>query len=75
MDLYTRLLKEREEDEQRRGRPLGMFHNVDSPALDRRLADAPEDLPRHGTDLHRLYRYAHRGSHKHRDGYEIRALR
>lgn len=52
-----------------------MFHNVDSPALDRRLADAPEDLPRHGTDLHRLYRYAHRGSHKHRNGYEIRALR
>ncbi len=40
MGLYERLLEERAEEE-RRGRPLGAFYGLDSPALDRRLADAP----------------------------------
>lgn len=51
MGLYVRLLKERELEAQRRGRPLGILHNLDSPVLDRRLANPPEDLPGYGIDL------------------------
>jgi hypothetical protein len=62
MGLYERLLAEREEEERRRGRPLGEFYGLDSKALDRRLADAPKDrAPGYGRDLYLLYRYANEG--------------
>ncbi len=38
-----------------------MFHNVDSPVLDRRLADAPENRPGYAPDLVLLHRYTHTG--------------
>jgi hypothetical protein len=46
MDLYARLLKEKEEEEHRRGRPLGHFRGIDSKVLDRKLNNPPEDQPR-----------------------------
>jgi hypothetical protein len=62
--LYERLLKEREEEERRRGRPLGHFHGSDSPILDRLLANAPEDRPKkYGADLRKLYQYINKGVH------------
>ncbi len=49
-------------EERRRGRPLGAFYESDSPVLDRRLADAPEDRsPGYRGDLHLLHRYVNEG--------------
>lgn len=46
MGLYERLLEEKEEEERRRGRPLGEFYGLASKALDRRLEGASkEDRP------------------------------
>jgi hypothetical protein len=62
--LYERLLKEREEEERRRGRPLGHFLGSGSPVLDGLLADAPKDRPkRYGADLRKLHRYINNGVH------------
>ncbi len=62
MGLYERLLAEKEEEERRRGRPLGEFHGVDSKVLDRQLANTPRDRPPgYGRDLYLLYRYANEG--------------
>ena len=62
MGLYERLLKEREEEERRRGRPLGHFLGSGSPVLDGLLADAPKDRPkRYGADLRKLHRYIDKG--------------
>jgi hypothetical protein len=63
MGLYERLLEERRREERRRGRPLGAFHGLDSPVLDRRLADASKDRPRgYRGDLRLLHRYANEGA-------------
>ena len=63
MGLYERLLEERAEDERRRGRPLGTLYGLDSPVLDRRLADdAPEDRPPgYRRDLAMMHRYINEG--------------
>jgi hypothetical protein len=61
MDLYERILKEREEEERRRGRPLGPYHGMDSIVLDRRLDNSPTNRPRYGADLYQLYGYVHGG--------------
>jgi hypothetical protein len=62
MGLYERLLEERKREERRTGRPLGAFYGLDSPILDRRLADAPEDRPPgYRGDLRLLHRYANEG--------------
>ena len=61
MDLYARLLKEKVEGEHGRGRPLGRFRGSDSKVLDRKLNNPPEDQPRYGADVHRLYQHVHRG--------------
>jgi hypothetical protein len=62
LGLYERLLKEREEEERRRGRPLGHFLGSGSPVLDGLLADAPKDRPkRYGADLRKLHRYIYKG--------------
>ncbi len=46
MRLYERLLEERaEEEERRRGRPLGTFCGSDSPVLDRLLPNTFKDRP------------------------------
>jgi hypothetical protein len=51
-----------QEEERRRGRPLGASYGSDSPGLDRRLADASEDRPpRYRGDLRLLHRYANEG--------------
>jgi hypothetical protein len=75
MGLYTRLLKEREEEERHKGSTPSTFRNVDSPALKRRLADAPEYSPRYVADLQRLYRYVRRGPTNAGTGMRYRALR
>jgi hypothetical protein len=61
--MYERLLKEKEEEERRRGRPLGALYGSDSPVLDRLLlADAPESRPSgYRGDLRLLHRYANEG--------------
>jgi hypothetical protein len=62
MGLYERLLKEKEEEERRRGRPLGAFFGLDSSVLDRRLADASKDRPLgHHGDPYLLHRYTKEG--------------
>jgi hypothetical protein len=62
MGLYEKILAERVEEERRRGRPLGRFYGLDSPALDRLLSNAHKDRPkRYGADLRRLHRYIYKG--------------
>ena len=63
MGLYERLLEERvQEEERRRGRPLGALYGSDSPVLDRRMADAPKDRPPgYRGDLRLLHRYINEG--------------
>jgi len=61
VDLYEKIIAERTEEEQRRGRPLGHFRGVDSKMLDRRLNNPPEEQSRYGADVHRLHQYVHRG--------------
>jgi hypothetical protein len=63
VELYERLLKEKEEGERRRGRPPGAFYGSASPVLDRRLlVDAPQDrLPGYRGDLRLLHRYTNEG--------------
>ncbi len=62
MGLYQRLLEEKEEEERRRGRPLGAFYGVDSAVLDRRLAAASKDRPSgYRRGMYLLYRYANEG--------------
>jgi hypothetical protein len=63
MGLYEKVLAERAEEEHRRGRLLGTFRGLNSAVLDRRLANAPENRPGYGADVHRLYQYVHRGVH------------
>jgi hypothetical protein len=43
MQLHEKILAERVEEERRRGRPLGRFYGLDSPALDRLLSNAHKD--------------------------------
>jgi hypothetical protein len=64
MGLYEKILAERVEEELRRGRPLGHFYGLDSPALDRLLVNnAPKDRPEYSADLRKLHRYIRRGVH------------
>jgi hypothetical protein len=60
MGLYKRILKERAE-ERGKGRPLSRFRGSDSPALDRQLANAPEERVEYGADLGMLYRFIQKG--------------
>jgi hypothetical protein len=73
--LYERIIVERAEEERRRGRPLGMFHNSDSPVLDRLLAEATEDRPRYRADLVLLRCYLRKGPTNAGMGMRLRALR
>jgi hypothetical protein len=63
LGFYERLLKEREEEQRRRGRPLGQFYGLDSLALHRQLVNAPKDRPKYGADLRKLHRYINKGVH------------
>jgi hypothetical protein len=63
MNLYERILKEREEVERHRGRPLGPYHGIGSLVLNRRVDNPPRNQPEYSADLYRLYRYVHRGVH------------
>ncbi len=63
MGLFERLLEEKEEEKRRRGRPLGQFYRLDSPALDRLSANAPRARPGYDADLRKLHRYIHKGVH------------
>ena len=76
MGLYERLLEERKKEERRRGRPLGSFYGLDSPVLDRRLADAPGNRPpRYRADLYALHRYANEGVRGQGDAYRLHSLK
>jgi hypothetical protein len=58
----TSVCWKREKEERRRGRPLGAFYGLDSPVLDRLLADAPKDRsPGYRRDLRLLHRFAKEG--------------
>ena len=69
--LHGRLLKERDEEERRRGRPLGRFHGLDSPALERAMDGR---RPGTGGDLYRLYRFVHGGVHSPGAGMWFKSL-
>jgi hypothetical protein len=73
--LYERIIAERAEEERRKGRPLGMFHNSDSQVLDRLLTDAPEDRLVYPADLSLLRRYVHTGPTNAGTGMRYRALK
>lgn len=75
MGLYERLLKEREEEELRRATPLDKFYGSDSAALDRLLANAPENRPEYGADLRKLHRYLCRGVHSPGAGMHFASLK
>ena len=62
MGLYKQLLEEQAQEERHLGRPLSTFYELDSPVLDRRPADAPEDRPPgYRGDLRLLHRYIDEG--------------
>jgi hypothetical protein len=64
LGLYERLLEDREEEELRRVTPLGKFYGSESAALDRLLANAPENRPKkYGADLRKLHMYIRKGVH------------
>jgi hypothetical protein len=76
MGLYERLFEEIEKEERRRGRPLGAFYGLDSPVLDRRLANVPKDRVGDRADLYGLYQNARKGGVRSQDGaYRSRSLR
>ena len=75
MGLYERILKEREEEEWRRGRPLGPYHGIDSLVLDRRVDNPVANQPLYRADLYRLYRYVHGGVHSLGSGYRFQHLK
>jgi hypothetical protein len=75
MDLYERILKEREEEERRRGRPLGPYHGMDSIVLDRKLGNPSANQSGYSGDLHRLYRYVHSGIRSLGGGYRFQHLK
>ena len=76
MGLYERILEERAEEEKRRGRPLGTLYGLDSPVLDRLLADAPEDRPPgYSADLSTMHRLMSRGVRSQGDAYRLHGLK
>ena len=77
MGLYERLLEERaQEEERRRGRPLGASYGSDSPVLDRRLGGASKDRPPgYAADLATMHRLMTRGVHSQGDVYRLHYLK
>ena len=75
MGLYERMLREREEEERRRGRPLGPYYGIDSLVLDRRADNPPAHQPNYSADLYRLYRYVHSGVRSLGGGYRFQHLK
>jgi hypothetical protein len=76
LGLYERLLEDREEEERRRGRPLGHSYGLDSPAIDRLLANAPENRPKqYDADLRKLHRYIRKGVYSPGAGMHFASLR
>jgi hypothetical protein len=76
LGLFERLLHEREEDELRGGRALGQFYGVDSPALDKLLANATENRPKnYSADLLKLHRYIRKGVHSPGSGMHFASLK
>ena len=61
MGLYERILEERVEEEQRRGRPLGPYRGVDSVVIDRLARTASSKPPSYMSDMMRLYYFVHHG--------------
>jgi hypothetical protein len=76
LGLFERLLQEREEEELRRGRALGQFYRLDSPALDRQMGDAPQHQRPGGSDgLGLLYHYIQKGPTNAATGMRFRSLK
>jgi hypothetical protein len=73
--LYERIIKEKEEEERHKGRPLGPYHSIDLFVLDRRAAHPPPNRLGYGGDLYRLYRYVHRGVRSLGGGYRFQHLK
>lgn len=75
MSLYERLLKEKEEEEQRRGRPLGRFRSLDSRVLERKVDTIPSDSSHYVADLGFLRRYLYRGPTNAGEGMRYMSLK
>jgi hypothetical protein len=76
LGLFERLQHEREEDELRGGRAPGQFYGVDSPALDKLLANATEKRPKnYSADLLKLHRYIYRGVYSPGAGMHFASLK
>jgi hypothetical protein len=74
MDLYTRLLREREEEERRRGRIIGTDEDTDSTVFPRRPGSAIGDRPpsQRRTGLRRYFTY---GVHSRFEAAHLATLR
>jgi hypothetical protein len=62
MGLYERILKERAEEERRRGRPLGPYRGIDSLVFDRLVARASSKPPGYQGETLKLYQFVHCGA-------------
>jgi hypothetical protein len=68
--LHGKLLREKDE-ERRGGRPLGLFHGLDSPALERSVDRRGES----SGGLYELYKYVRRGPRSLGGAYRFNSLR
>jgi hypothetical protein len=73
--LYTRLLEERAEEEQRRGGPLPRMRNLDSKILVRRFEDAPTRRPKYVADLSMTHRLITRDPRNAGEGMRLGSLK
>ena len=62
MGLYERILEEKEEQERRRGRPLGPYRGIDSLVFDRLAGRASSKPPGYQGEILKLYQFVHRGA-------------
>ena len=74
MGLYERLLKERAEEEQRRGEPLPLMRGLASKVLARWLED-PNRHPGYAADLLMMHRLITRGPRNTGEGLRFGSLK
>jgi hypothetical protein len=75
MGLYERLLEERVEEEQRRGKPLPVRRGLYSEALSRRFKGVSERKPGYTANLSMMHRLITRGPRSVREGMRLRSLK
>jgi hypothetical protein len=75
MSLYKKILRERIEEERRRGRPLGAYRGIDSVVIDRLSGEALNKPPGYMTDIFKLHYFVHHGPSSSATGMWFGSLR